>query len=686
MKKDPDDTGSKDAGSKQAKDGRKERALQQVKADQEEASPQKAPGGQKANTSPAGGVASLSKEASARNVTASSSRIRDILISSRPLGVRNLAWALFCGALVFILLTTLTGRLDTLAQDFFSRFDRVAAAPPAPPEAPAPEARAQKPYALSGLAIHPDVMYRPYTAGPLFSAETPGAGLRLIPQFRELLGLYTKVQSEDTNFDIRVIDNRTNELLELYTLESEQARYEREQPSDYDWSHIDGMRRTQTRRLVDKYEARGIPNRAITVKWGRANQVREARERDAPIIEYEVKLARYLGMSLLTTELGTVETFNQDRLVSGVGARSRYQMMPYLLRRNKIYHYALPTAAGNTISVAEEWHPLLTMEPAFRTMRGYINAAGHEIPGLSAYHTGPGNIYTVYRKFLANESERFTPQTTVMDAYMWAVTEGFDTVSEGTSFGPYSRKYVASAYGALKASEDVPIDTAQSMRAEQVQLKPDRTVQLSRVLRVLDAAEDRVYWGAAIEQTDSSPYERFRRLNLHMDLPDGEDAGVPLSGDVRLTARASGHPLRFFLPLGASAALADAGLNVLDERKTFRFDRNAYPDPERGEKTLWDRQYDELMRKVSTFGFNWDNRRQLADLGERFKEMAEQTPTHYREAQAEIIETHRRLWRFGGWEKVADATAAVRGTNRAPIQPPTSLTPVTPSLRLNPLR
>ena len=680
MKKDRDD-----AESTHEKDGRKERAFRQVKTDQEEASSRRAPDDQKVGSSPAGGVASLSKEASTRNVTRSSPRIRDLLTSSRPLGLRNLAWALFCVALVFMLLTTLTGRLDTLAQDFLSRFDRVAAAPPTPPKAPATRARAHGPYAFSDLAMHPDVMYRPYTAGPLLSAESPGAGLRLIPQFRELLDLYAKVQSEDTNFDIRVIDNRTNELLELYTLKSEKTRYEREQPSGYDWGRIDAMRRTQTRRLVDKYEARGIPNHAITVKWGRANQVREARERDAPIIEYEVKLARYLGMSLLATELGTVETFNQDRLVSGVGARSRYQMMPYLLRRNEIYHYALPTAAGNTISVAEEWHPLLTMEAAFRTMRGYINAAGHEIPGLSAYHTGPGNIYTVYRKFLANESERFTPQTTVVDAYMWAVTEGFDTVSKGTSFGPYSRKYVASAYGALKASENVPIDTAQSMRAEQVQLKPERTVQLSRILRALGAAEDRVYWGAALEQTDDSPYERFRQLNLHMDLPAGEK-GVPLSGDVRLTARASGHPLRFFLPLGASAALAEAGLDVIDGSKTFRFDRNAYPNPEQGEKTLWDRQYDELMRDVSTFGFTWDIRRRLADLGERFKEMAEQNPSHYRKAQADIIETHRRLWRFGGWEKVADATAAVRGTNRAPVQPPTSLTPITPSLRLNPLR
>src|SRR5690606_18549735 len=134
----------------------------------------------------------------------------------------------------------------------------------------------------------------------------------------------------------------------------------------------------ETRRLVEKYAKKGIPKADITVKWGRKNQVLEARRNEAAFIEYEVRLARYLGLSLLATEIGTVETFNRDRLVSTVGARSRYQMMPYLLRQRGIHHYELANAAGKKVSVFEEWHPLLTMEPAMLTLRGYSNAVGHE--------------------------------------------------------------------------------------------------------------------------------------------------------------------------------------------------------------------------------------------------------------------------------------------------------------------
>src|SRR5690606_13580260 len=162
---------------------------------------------------------------------------------------------------------------------------------------------------------------------------------------------------------------------------------------------------------------RGQPRGTVSARWGRANQVREARDAEAAYIVYEVGLARLLGLSLLSTEIGTVETFNEDTRVSSAGARGRDQMMPAVLRPHNINRYDLTTAAGNTISVAEEWHPLLTMEPAFATLRGYANAVGHEIPGLSAYHAGPGNIFRIYRLFMESPS-RFVRGATVADAYI----------------------------------------------------------------------------------------------------------------------------------------------------------------------------------------------------------------------------------------------------------------------------
>ena len=40
------------------------------------------------------------------------------------------------------------------------------------------------------------------------------------------------------------------------------------------------------------------------------------------------------------------------------------------------------------------------MEYAFMIMRAYANTVGHEIPGLSAYNTGVGNIFNVCRLYL----------------------------------------------------------------------------------------------------------------------------------------------------------------------------------------------------------------------------------------------------------------------------------------------
>lgn len=511
-------------------------------------------------------------------------------------------------------------------------------------------------FRLRDLDLHPDFLYQPYTTGRLLgdAVSTPSES---IAAFRELLDLYIQRQSVDDNFTIRVVDNRKNEVLELFVLEDERERYERTGRGN--WEEVDKKRRVEMRRLIDKYAARGIPRGAITVRWGHANEVREARERELPFIEYELRLARFLGLSLLSTEIGTVETFNMDERVSSAGARGRYQMMPYLLRKNGILHYQLRTAGGQPVNVREEWHPLLTMEPAFLTLKGYINAAGHEIPGISAYHAGPGNIFKIYRQFLEKPRSLVQPASTVVDAYVWAVTDGYPEVSSGSSFGQYSRAYVASVYGSLRATEDESIDTSATMLTERVQLLPGKQIQLSRLLRTLDEHRDRLTWSKT--SPDLSAYELFRELNPHIALPSSDGEGIPARGDIRLVSTVGNSKVRFFLPLGATRVLEDAGVDVLNRFATFRFDHTTYAPAGSPEVTEWDREYDDLVSDIEHFGFTTRNRQQLIRLKDKFKELANENPSHYRMAQLDIIETHERIWTSKPFDTLAQTAARNAG-------------------------
>src|SRR5690625_7588638 len=90
----------------------------------------------------------------------------------------------------------------------------------------------------------------------------------------------------------------------------------------------------------------------------------------------------------------------------------------------------------------------------------------------------------VYRTFLDNIPS-VSSSTSVADAYLWAVTEGFDTVSQGTSFKSYSRGYVPSDYGALKATEDTTIDKLQTILAARVVLQPGSCIYMCVVINLL---------------------------------------------------------------------------------------------------------------------------------------------------------------------------------------------------------
>ena len=166
---------------------------------------------------------------------------------------------------------------------------------------PAPPAPASV-FSFRDLDLHPDVMYQPFTAGALI-ADADEQAVRTIMAFRALIERYAIRQGLDDNFTIRVTDSRTDELLELYVLEAERRAFE--ETGHVVWGEIDRKRRQEMHRLIDKYVERGVPKPAISVRWGRAHQVREARDAEAAFIEYEMRLARYLGLSLLATEIGT---------------------------------------------------------------------------------------------------------------------------------------------------------------------------------------------------------------------------------------------------------------------------------------------------------------------------------------------------------------------------------------------
>ncbi len=510
-------------------------------------------------------------------------------------------------------------------------------------------------FKLVNLANHPNRAYEPYIGGPIIVGGDQLAPAPLISEFRSLIELYVNRQAVDDNFTIRVFDSRTSEVLEVYELEEARAEYER--TGEADWlGAIDQLRRVETRRLVDKYVAQGIPQDPIIVKWGRANQVLLAQERNESFIEHEVRLSQFLDLSLLATQVSMVETFNHDKWVSSAGARSRFQMMPWILQQNDVTRYSLPLGGGGSVQVREEWNPLITMIPAFKLMRAYSNAVGHEIPGLSAYHTGPGNIFSVYKYYLNRASDRYVSERpTVMDAYMWATTVGYPVMRANTSFGPFSRGYVVSAYGALKAVDEEVLDTSHTMLTVRVQLQQGEQIQLSELLGVLSGRRARL-----TTREDMSLYEIFQWQNKHIPLPEASGSGVPTGGNVVLSATAGGDDVTFFLPLGAAGVLDEAGMDILDEEATLRFDHNVFSE-EGKVITQADREYRRFVQNTSTFGFSPERKRRLDELEIRFEQLAEENPTLFRQWQFDIIQDHARIWSTDAFDELASVVQSHQG-------------------------
>ncbi len=504
---------------------------------------------------------------------------------------------------------------------------------------------------LRNADIHPSKVYERYLSN---QSRTPDArSAKIARDFQELISLYETRQGVDDNFTLRIIDNRTGGLIQVVSLDSARAEFNRGGESD--WNQIDIQRRARTSQIVREL-AKTIDRQFITVKWGRRNEILEARSRESATVEHEVRLARALGLSLLTTEIGTVETFNNDALVSRVGARSRYQLMPSILRELGINHYSLKSATGKTIRVQEEMHPLISMEASYTVVRAYSNAMGHEIPGISAYHAGPFNVFRLYERYLDPDNDLFDAYSTVVTAYLWGLTEGFDQVTENTSFGTHSRNYVPSVFGALEATADVPIDTSQSWIVERVRLNTNTTLFLSDLLESADRVLLPKDWRALPE--DTTTYLRFKRINPHIDLPEVTGNIIPERADVKLVSRSGRKPVHFFLPFGTAQKLRLIDLDYFDPSETKTWTHGSYYDE--SEKTIVDKRYDELVASAVDFGFTREAVDELEKLYFEMQRLKKESPSWYRQTQYNIIRLHRRVWRAGNYERITRAAEAAR--------------------------
>lgn len=480
--------------------------------------------------------------------------------------------------------------------------------------------------------------------------------------FYELLKLHNTRFGEDDNFTLRIIDNETGKLLERYVLTDERAAFLAKGTTS--WDRVDRQRRVVMRRLLDKYERLGHKRSDMTVTWGRLNQVFEARRRAEPFLAYELRLAHMHRLSALSTELSTVETFNQDWLVSRAGARGRYQFMPEFTRRFGIHRFRVRSTSGATYWVREERHPLLTMEYAFMIMRAYSNTVGHELPGLSAYNTGVGNIFNICRLYLMRE--RPDPDTaTVFDAYSWAVTTGFQEVRRRTTFRRQSRAYLPSVVAAYRAVEQLPVDLSRTMRAELVTMRRGASITLGTLLETLKTHD--LDW---TPYDSPSIYESFRAFNSHIDLPSASATGkIPSAANLKLTNPSRTLKLRFFLPLGSTAILKKAGHDVFDEDEMRVFDNSTFADPEAThQKSMLDWEYERIVDEIGHFGFTLAMRDRVNKMAEQMEDLAEKKPTPYRRAQAQIARMHAHLWSYGPWVKLEQAVEQTRNIHHEELR------------------
>jgi hypothetical protein len=203
------------------------------------------------------------------------------------------------------------------------------------------------------------------------------------------------------------------------------------------------------------------------------------------------------------------------------------------------------------------------------------------------------------------------------------------------------------------------------MRAELVTMKGGATIRLGQMLEILKLHD--------LDWTPYEPtpvYEAFRAFNSHMALPPATAAGkIPGNANVRLKNPSRRVKLRFFLPIGATSILAEAGHDVFDSDEMRLFNDDTYADPVKTQqKSLLDWEYDRVVGQIGRFGFTEEIRSRVNEIAEQMEKLAEDKPTPYRRSQAVIAGMHKRLWSFGPWVKLEKAVAQTRNIHHEQLR------------------
>jgi hypothetical protein len=166
---------------------------------------------------------------------------------------------------------------------------------------------------------------------------------------------------------------------------------------------------------------------------------------------------------------------------------------------------------------------------------------------------------------------------------------------------------------------------------------------------------------------------RFRRINPHINLPPQRSTGtVPIEANVRFVSEQRSTPVRFFVPRGATARLADSGYEPFDEGRTVVFDHGSFDIPDYSYRDV-DREYATLVNDIRSFGFTFANRVDLDSLYQDFQTAYTREPTHFRWIAKETARLHRWVWKSRNFDELASVVETARSRVTIPAMAPAPL-------------
>lgn len=237
---------------------------------------------------------------------------------------------------------------------------------------------------------------------------------------------------------------------------------------------------------------------ACDLSWriGSADQIPKALDRASPFIPYLESIGLRYGLDRDTWLIAIQESLFTPSVVSSAACEG-----PFQLNRDNARNAGLilPKGRGNNrTNVNESLHPILAAEAAFGLLRSYVYHTGGFFTGMSAYHTGPGNLAQMRSKQIANadwkapsrvtalddwqaqqltaleylvmpDADENTPGTEAADAFSWIVTEGWQMPTNRTTFKKESARYVPRFMGLRNAIDrDVLYATVREVAGEKL--------------------------------------------------------------------------------------------------------------------------------------------------------------------------------------------------------------------------